>query len=908
MALFCLPKKDVEKLKKSALKGEINIKELYNMSSKERRDFFTEHTDERLGKFINTEFEKAMISKQQTAVTDWAKSVFTPQARTKPVFKNIVDKIKSLDDIGVLTPETEDAFLEDLVSDKLGINVSPEEVAEINTKAQKIDQAQEALGTDLGNPEKFQENLDFFKAKKEMDDYLQSLTPASNLKVLTGTIGRGMMLASVKSPLLNIGSNIEAGFTEALGRRIAGGTLKGADNTLAIDYVKMVNKIYQATGYDLSRMMSLNDTGASGARVLGNDMVHTQGKGAVRKVGRLVEDVVFKQLMGAPDVAFSSTHFADSVNMNALKIAGGDTEKAKAIMKDAMLLEPQTSEGEVLRGQAIMDAQVATWTNTTWASKVSEGIRKILNGVSGDLRVGDYLLPFVKTPANVIATGMDYAGMGIPKAFIKTIKAWRNGTLGEEGVTKDVMRDLVRAGLGLTGAAIIASGLSKDDFMGAYDPARAQIEQLRNSNTNSIRIGNKWISTAWLGPLQVPVTAMLYAKKYGTTTPEKTFQYGQGVISSAKDLPGIADIADYFRKRAYQKENQTLEEAASSTGDYVSSELYSRLVPSLVSDIAKASDTYERKTGTKLDTIKSKIPGARQTLPIKTDILGHDMKGESALSDILFGSRVKTDRQTPLVSELMKVSEETDKDINFTNWDTSSNKTLAQFKQQAGEETYDEAKIAYGKELEKELTDLFTKNSYKNADPDDQLKMINDLDADAMKKTLKSYDFKYKKDTKAETDKKQSQRDLIDLAIDYSKAYQTDPSNAFKAMFTSEQLGEVKGNLVGLERFKGKDYNGPGGSEEYIKEAMKKAGIPESERGNYNLEHITPVKAGGDTDPSNLYIVDRATHDSYTPLDTLASKKIKEGTITRKEVTRIMTNLKVNKTITLDEARQELDK
>ena len=131
------------------------------------------------------------------------------------------------------------AILEDFVAEKLGVSVSAGEVEAIKVRAKKIDEAQKKLGDDLGNPNKLQENLDFFKARKEMADYLLSKHPANRLKVLTGTIGRGMMLFSVKSPILNIGSNIEVGFTEALSRRLASGQLKGASNKLAIDFVKM---------------------------------------------------------------------------------------------------------------------------------------------------------------------------------------------------------------------------------------------------------------------------------------------------------------------------------------------------------------------------------------------------------------------------------------------------------------------------------------------------------------------------------------------------------------------------------------------------------------------------------------------------------------------------------------------
>lgn len=594
---------------------------------------------------------------------------------------------------------------------------------------------------ETADPFKLNENLEFFKAKKEIDDYLLSKHPASRIKILTGTIGRGMMLFSVKSPVLNIGSNVEIGLTEALSRRISEGQLRGTDSKLAIDFVKMTNKIYQQTGFDISRMTMLKDTGVGGERVLG-PTIHAQGPGAVRKVGRVIEDIVFKQLMGAPDVAFSSAHFADSVNLNARKLSGGDLVKGKQIMEDSMRIEPNTPEGKVLRTQGILDAQKATWTDTSWASRVSEGIRKILNDVSGDARVGDFVLPLIKTSANVIATGMDYAGMGIPKALIKTARAFKTGNLKSPEYLRSVSRDVVRSGLGLVGAVVITSLLETDDFMGAYDPARSQIEQLRNSNYNAIRVGNKWISTDWLGPLAVPVTAMMYAKKYGDTGGEKTFQYSKGVVSAVLNIPGISDIYDFVRGQAFKK-NQSLEQMTGETTDYITSQLYTRLTPSFLSDSAKAIDPTVRQGGKGISGIIAKIPFLSKILPEKKNIFGEAIEGEPAWSDIMFGARVKTDRENAVIKELIKVSNDTGKGINFTNWDKSSSKTLAQFKEKRGQKIYDVAKILYGQKLKKKLEIVIKAGSYKNLKPEDKLKIINGLDSEVMDEVFKRYGFRY---------------------------------------------------------------------------------------------------------------------------------------------------------------------
>jgi hypothetical protein len=663
----------------------------------------------------------------------------------------LAGKIKTADIAKMLPDEKAavKAILEDIVTEKLGVRASSAEIKRISTIADKIDAAQIKLGDDLGAPGKLNENLAFFKAKKEMDDYLGSLNPSSNLRVASGTIGRGMMLASVKSPVLNIGSNIEIGFTEGLGRRIASGTIKGADSKLAKDYIKMVNTVYQKTGYDLSRMTSLVDSGKNGERVL-DDTVHAQGKGAVRKVGRGVEDVVFKQLMGAPDVVSGAIHFADSVNLNAVKLANGNKAKASEYMRDAMRIDPKTEQGIQLRDQGILDAQVATWTNKSWASSASMGVRKILNDMSGDARLGDFLLPFVKTPANVISTGLDYAGFGALKAMKDTVMAVRTGNLKDRAYIQGLSRNLVRSGLGLTAAVAIAANLDENSFVGAYDPQRAQIEALKNSRENSIKIGNKWISTDWFGPLAVPLNGIMYARKYGNGKGDLAYQYAKGSGSTVLNLPGIKDVTSFSAKQK-QQQGDSAGTGFSGAVNYATSQAYSRLVPSVLSDIAKATDSKERVGNKGIDGVKAKLPYVRshdtilgKALPVKKDVFGNEVKTEPGASTILFGSRVKTDKSTAATKEITRVDNATGKSITFTDWDKASTKELMAFKQKLGPQKFEEAKTKYGQTLQASLNKTIARREYKQLDDDQKLKVISDADSQAKKKVFEQYSFKYK--------------------------------------------------------------------------------------------------------------------------------------------------------------------
>lgn len=659
----------------------------------------------------------------------------------------------SPEEITKMLPEEREAvraILENVVSDELGIKVTGEDIAEIKKRADVIEAAQEKLGNNMGNPAFEKENLDFFKAKNEMENYLKSQVPSSRLKIATGTIARGAMLASIKSPLFNVISNAEAAITETLTRRIATGKLEGANNGLVTDYVKFVNKVFQETGYDISRMTNIDEDVIGGDTLKGNT-VSTQGPGTIRKIGRVVEDTVFKQLMGAPDVLFSAAHFADSVNLSSMKLADGNKQLATEYMKDAMKLKPETPEGEILRANAILDAQTTTWTNTTWASKVSSGIRGIINEVSGDLRIGDYLLPFIKTPANVIATGMDYAGLGVVKSGVKAFQAYKNGTLKDPLVVQNILKSSVRTGVGLTLAYLLTSFLSDDDFVGAYDPKRSQIEQLRNSNYNAVKIGNKWYSVDWFGPLAIPITAMMTARKYGKGFPEKVFQYGKGVLMSAADIPGVKDIYDTVKSYAFQK-NQGINELGGSAANYALKEVVGRFVPAIAPDIAKALDPVVRDTTKSFyGPLLAKIPGASMTLPAKKNVFGEDIKGESPLIDILFGSRVKTDRSDATINEVSKVAESLDKGISFTDWNKSSSKQLEQFKAKVGEKRFEQAKEQYGKELKKQLDELVKKPAYKRLTDEGKLKAITAQDTDAMDTVFKKFGFKYKREKSIKT-------------------------------------------------------------------------------------------------------------------------------------------------------------
>lgn len=143
------------------------------------------------------------------------------------------------------------------------------------------------------------------------------------------------------------------------------------------------------------------------------------------------------------------------------------------------------------------------------------------------------------------------------------------------------------------------------------------------------------------------------------------------------------------------------------------------------------------------------------------------------------------------------------------------------------------------------------------------------------------------------------------LVLNYTRAFGVDPANAFKALITDEKLGDVEGKLVQLQRGKGIPFNAAGGTEDMIREELERMGIPESERGSYNYEHIVPVGAGGDNARSNFMVVTSGIHDLWTKFDTKLSASVRGGRLSRRKAAEIAKKMKSGQ-ITLEEALAQI--
>jgi hypothetical protein len=748
--MICIPKEISNKLLKAAKSAEFTIQQLTEMSSQQRNELFSRYADKGTAKSINALFEKALVSEQKTALKNWAEQVFGAKGKESPKYKNVMQKINSLDDLGVLNPAEGDSFFQDLVAEQLGITITAEEAKTISEKANALEElSNKPSDNEFGLP-----SIDYFKARREMFDYLNSLAPSSKLKILASTVARGNMLLSIKSPLTNIIGNTVMGIQQAFERRLASGKTKGVNNDFAKKYFVFANKVFKESGYDITRMLHIDDE----QRTLGEENLQSQGEGTVRTMGRFYEDFVFKKLMAAPDVAFSAAHFADSANIASTKLAekerleGMDLQKKSLeIFMDATSLNPKTEEGQYVRSQAIADASYATYQNESYYSTLALAIRKILNTATGDVRLGDQLMPFVKTPANVIGAGIDASGISAIRAMYNLRSALESAKLGNRDPLKKVVRDFIRSGLGLSLAFILSAMFDPEDFIGEYPTNAKEQELLRlqRATPNSVRIGDKWISLDYFGAIGAPLVGLLYARKYGNGLINSAYKYAQGVGTQLLKFPSFTEIYDLLKDtteniQSVTETTKTPEEQATATAqglavsavDFISS----RVVPAIVYDFGKATDRYERKYDNKdaLEKMQAKIPGLRNELPVKTDVLGKEVENEGVVSTFLFGSRVKTGTDDKIVSELVRLQSAGNLP-SITDVERSSDRAKQykeQMQQKGTPEKYEKTIQKFKEDFAKRLDSLMSSFSYKRADDEKKATLISDARNDMLDSAL----------------------------------------------------------------------------------------------------------------------------------------------------------------------------
>lgn len=197
---FCLPKEQTQKFIQALKEGVIDPGKLATMTSAERRVFFEKIVGKTDAMEVNALFEgKLLLKNQQAGMIAWAKKI---SGITEPVRRDIIARVEKMDKI--LDAGSEDVFLNDLASKKLGTEVTFEEAKTIADISKKILESEKALdpNSPIGSPSR----IEYGANKVALENYINDLKLSNKPTGLKG-FSEGF-IKNPASAITKIGSDI----------------------------------------------------------------------------------------------------------------------------------------------------------------------------------------------------------------------------------------------------------------------------------------------------------------------------------------------------------------------------------------------------------------------------------------------------------------------------------------------------------------------------------------------------------------------------------------------------------------------------------------------------------------------------------------------------------------------------
>lgn len=328
--------------------------------------------------------------------------------------------------------------------------------------------------------------------------------------------------------------------------------------------------------------------------------------------------------------------------------------------------------------QADALAKYRTFQNDSRTADAIRSIYDILNMLAGvgdsgrktkrghtihSFGAGDIVAPFTRVAGNLASVGLDYSPVNAVKGTVEIVEAVADAARNGANPTKQAkaVSDFAR---GMTGTAIAygfmqlakmgllkraddeddedVAALNKSEGMtGAQINITAAKRWMDGDETGMWRDGDTLVDLSNLEPLNFMVSLGAEMADNGNDSFLSTFVNPQSYtdtadsfVKAAADLPVMQTIGNLGKDiLVYKKDwKEALPEAVGKT-------VISSITPNMLAAIAKGIDDKQRTVyagdGTKdvlIDTLKSRIPKVRETLPTTVNTLGEEKDNPGSLS------------------------------------------------------------------------------------------------------------------------------------------------------------------------------------------------------------------------------------------------------------------------------------
>ena len=566
------------------------------------------------------------------------------------------------------------------------------------------------------------------------DGYDKKVKLAEIQKLMTDKIpperGQGIkawmrisMLFNPKTQVRNVAGNALIAPVNAFGDLFASGVDRLVARKTGVRTVGTTKLKSYAKGVRKGLFESYNDfkKGINTRNIAGNRFEIGEGKSFNdnTKIGKSLNrvDSLLSFMLDAGDRMFYEGSFVNSIN-------------------NQMVLNNTDVVTQEMIDIATQEALSRTWQDNNNYTKFVLSVRKMMNNINiKGYGLGDVLIPFAKTPANLTKALVDYSPVGLVSTLIKGYdlkKSINNGQYTAQ-MQHEFAQSLGKATAG-TMLYVLGYALAKAGILsGESDDDKDVSNFMKNTmgvNSYSIKIGNKSFTYDWAQPIAGPFSMMANL----VNKQDQEASLGEK-ITSTLDTAGNIILEQSFMESI----NTVL-----SNNDGIATgieeailDLPARAIPTIMKQITdmvdgtqRVSFEYDKPLQSSINSIKAKIPGLSQTLAPSVDSMGREIQkygGKNNIFNVFFNpANVANENVSESAKEIYRVYKQTgDSTIlprvapYYVNSD--GEKIVLDSKQR------EKLQKRSGTLLEQGLDNMMKNDTYINASDEDKAEMINGL-------------------------------------------------------------------------------------------------------------------------------------------------------------------------------------
>lgn len=488
------------------------------------------------------------------------------------------------------------------------------------------------------------------------------------------------------------------------------------------------------------------------------------------------EDVLSRAVQGIGDLNSRALDYEDVIfNRAAYVDSFAQALQAKGVTAAEAHAGTRAADVEAARAYAIEEAQKATYRNTTALSEAlsKRGRYDASNNIveRGKSFLVDALLPFRKTPANILTTGLDYSPIGLVKGIKEAMVDVKSGKCTAADAVDSIASGLTGTGILALGAYLAAEGLLH--VRAGDDDKEEAFEKSMGGQDYAIQIGDKSYSLDWAVPAAMPLfagAAIMESAQKGGGTFDAVADALLGMQDVVLETSMLSSLNDLIANISYA-DSPVLYIADKAASSYAG-----QYIPTIGSKAASAFDDTVRKSYVEkgsgqvasdvnyfLQGAAKKVPGARNQLQPMVDMWGNEVSNGSApervFQSFFSPGFLKAQDNSPATQEIRRLAKATGDSTVYPAAAEKSYTVKGETRTMTGEEYTRYAK-AMG-QTRKELVEAAVKlPAYKSMSDSEKSDYIQNVYKYARETARQQVDPKYEPSAKWIENAKTSKRDI----------------------------------------------------------------------------------------------------------------------------------------------------